>query len=65
MMSVLQVVKGLKVRIILHSIFHNEDQFPYKISGSLFIRFTCSDVGISCIIMYCEDVNPALEERAG
>ena len=36
--------------IYFHSTFYKEDQFPYKSSGSLCMRFTCSDVGISCII---------------
>ena len=31
------------------SIFQKEDQFPCKTSGSLFMRFTSSDIGISCI----------------
>ena len=37
--------KRVKERIILQTIFHNGDQFPYKISGSLFMRFICSDIG--------------------
>ena len=38
--------KRVKERIILHSIFQKEDQFPCKISGSLFMWFTCFDIGI-------------------
>ena len=44
-MSVLQEVK----QIIFHSTFQ-EDQFPFKSSGSLFTRFTCFDIGMACIV---------------
>ena len=45
MMSVLQEVEGLTKELY----FREEDQFPCKISGSMFIWFTCFDIGMACI----------------
>ena len=36
-------------RVKFSSIFQKEDHFPCKISGSLFMWFTSSHIGISCI----------------
>ena len=54
-MSVLQEIKGLTKRIIPLYTFQEEVQFPSKISGLLFTWFTCFDISMACIIMYCQD----------
>ena len=30
--------------------FQKEDQFPCKISGSMFTWFTCFDIGMACVL---------------
>ena len=45
--------KRVNERIILHYTFQEEVQFPCKISGPLIICFTCFDINMACIIMYC------------
>ena len=41
--------------IILHNTFQKEEQFPCKFLVRFFTQFSCVDIRISCIIMYCED----------
>ena len=52
MISALQEIKGLT---ILRCNFQEEVQFPCKISGPLFTWFSCFDISMACIIMYCQD----------
>ena len=52
-MSVLEESTNVNERIILQCAFQEEDQFPCTVSGSLLTQFTCFDIGMACIIMYC------------
>ena len=54
MMTVLQEIKGLMKELCLYT-FQEEVHFPCKISGPLFTWFTCFDISMACIIMYCQD----------
>ena len=47
--------KRVNERIIHHYTFQEEVQFPCKISGPLFTWFTCFDISMAYIIMYCQD----------